>query len=289
MRLKSIQKIFHKQLDPIYGKQEVDSFFFILIEYYFNLPRYYLALDPDFGLSKDEQALMIKALHDLKQERPIQYIIGVTNFLGMPFKVNENVLIPRPETEELVGWVLKELKAMNKTDARVLDVGTGSGCIAIAIAKEFPAAKVYGLDVNGDILEMAKENAELNNVQVHFLISDVLINRDSVPHTSDGFDIIVSNPPYVRYAEKRYIRNNVLKNEPHMALFVDDSNPLKFYDAISELAYHNLNSGGQLFFEINAYLAKDMQILLSGKGFELIELRQDIFGKDRMIKASFDQ
>ena len=285
MKLKSIQKIFHSELDSIYGKQEVDSFFYILIEYYFNLPKYYLALDPDFSLAKDEQALMIKALHDLKMERPIQYIIGMTDFLGMPIKVNENVLIPRPETEELVGWVLMELKNSDQPIDRILDVGTGSGCIAIAIAKEFPNTEVFALDKSEDILDLAKENAALNNVKVKFRHSDVLIDRDGVPGADELFDVIVSNPPYVRYAEKQYMQNNVLLNEPHDALFVEDHNPLKFYDAISDLGLYSLKSGGKLFFEINAYLADDMKDLLQGKGYSEIELRQDIFGKDRMIKA----
>ncbi|MBT8270713.1 MAG: peptide chain release factor N(5)-glutamine methyltransferase [Bacteroidia bacterium] len=285
MKLKGIQNIFHAELDTIYGKKEVDSFFHILIEYYFDLPKYYLALDPDFTLSKEEQALMIKALHDLKQERPIQYIMGVSDFLGMPIKVNENVLIPRPETEELVGWVFKEIKNLDKQEIRVLDVGTGSGCIAIAIAKEFPGTEVYAIDVNNKILSLARENAQLNEVAVTFVRSDVLNHPSKVRWADISFDIIVSNPPYVRYAEKRYMHNNVLKNEPHLALFVEDSNPLKFYDAISELALENLTDKGQLFFEINAYMAQDMYNLLFNKGFEQIELRQDIFGKDRMIKA----
>ena len=286
MKLKRIQNIFHSELDAIYGKREVDSFFYLLIEYYFNLPRYYLALDPDFTLSKDEQALMIKALHDLKQERPIQYIMGVTDFLGMPIKVNENVLIPRPETEELVGWVLKEMKNMDKADIRVLDVGTGSGCIAIAIAKEFPGTQIYGLDVNESILALARENAKLNEVHVDFILSDVLDTSSPISGMTEAFDVIVSNPPYVRYAEKRYMQKNVIQNEPHLALFVEDSNPLKFYDAISDLALENLSENGRLFFEINALLSKDMYNLLYNKGFANIELRQDIFGNDRMIKAN---
>ncbi len=288
MKLKDIQKIFHSELDSIYGKREVDSFFYILIEYYFNLPKYYLALDPDFSLAKDEQALMIKALHDLKFERPIQYILGVTDFLGMPIQVNEKVLIPRPETEELVGWVIKDLKNSNQINPRILDVGTGSGCIAIAIAKEFPNTSVYGLDKAEDILELARENANLNKVSVNFVLSDVLINRDFVPDSDEFFDIIVSNPPYVRYTEKQYMQNNVLLNEPHDALFVEDQNPLKFYNAISDLGLYILKPGGKLFFEINAYLAEDMNELLQEKGYKEIELRQDIFGKDRMIKAIYN-
>ena len=285
MKLKHIQQIFHAELDTVYGKQEVDSFFHILIEYYFNLPRYYLALDPDFSLSKEEQALMIKALHDLNQERPIQYIVGVTEFLGMPIKVNEKVLIPRPETEELVGWMFKELQLIDKSAIRILDVGTGSGCIAIALSKEFPDAEVYAIDMNESILEIAKGNAALNKVKINFIETDILLNKETIPGVKKAFDVIVSNPPYVRYTEKLYMKNNVLQNEPHLALFVDDSDPLKFYNVISQLAVKMLNPGGMLFFEINAYLANEMRVLLEGKGFHNIELKQDIFGKDRMIKA----
>ncbi len=286
MKLKDIQQIFHTELDSVYGKQEVDSFFQILIEYYFNLPRFYLALDPEFSLAKDEQALMVKALHDLKQERPIQYIVGITDFLGMPIQVNENVLIPRPETEELVGWMYQELKAIDKLTFNILDVGTGSGCIAIALAKEFPSAEVFALDVSEDILDVARQNAELNEVRIQFIESNVLVNSSTIPGFNKMFDVIVSNPPYIRYAEKQYMRKNVLLNEPHLALFVDDNNPLKFYDAIAELATHNMSPDGMLFFEINAYLARDMEALLVNKGFENIELRKDLYGKDRMIKAS---
>lgn len=289
MRLKDIQQIFHKELDSIYGISEVDSFFYILIEFYFNLPRYYLALDPDFSLSKDEQALMIKALHDLKQERPIQYITGVTEFLGMPIHVNEKVLIPRPETEELVGWIFKELKKRDRSDFRILDVGTGSGCIAIALTKEFNTAEVFALDVSDSILEMAEENAKLNEVKINFIKSDILFIGDRLNGVKEPLDVIVSNPPYVRYTEKKFMKNNVLKNEPHLALFVDDNDPLKFYNAIADLALKILSEDGMLFFEINAYLAEEMKDLLNEKGFTNVELRQDIFGKDRMIKATRDQ
>lgn len=285
MKLKDIQHIFHKELDRIYGRSEVGNFFYILIEFYFNLPRFYLALDPDFSLSKEEQALMIKALHDLKEERPIQYITGVTEFLGMPIHVNENVLIPRPETEELVGWMFKELQRLDKPDPRILDVGTGSGCIAIALSKEFPSAEVFALDVSDSIIEMAEENAKLNEVDITFIESDILFIGEHLKGIKEPLDVIVSNPPYVRYIEKKYMRDNVLKNEPHIALFVDDNDPLKFYNAIADLAINELADSGLLFFEINAYFAKEMKDMLEAKGFTEVELRKDIFGKDRMVKA----
>ena len=201
----------------------------------------------------------------------------------MIFKVNENTLIPRPETEELVDWILKEGtdRAVN-----VLDIGTGSGCIAIALAKNMPNAKVYALDISKAALKTAKLNADLNKVKIEFIEADILtIGHAELVSVSHKFDVIVSNPPYIQEKEKPLMKPNVLNNEPHLALFVKDENPLLFYEAITEFAIHNLTKNGQLFFEINEYLGRKMIRLLIDNNFKNIELKQDILKKDRMIKA----
>mgnify|MGYP000176850671 FL=1 len=283
MKLKDIQNKFHEVLDAIYGKEEVNSFFFMLVDFYYKISRLQLAMEPDLKIETPDAIL--NALEALKREQPIQYILGETEFYGLPFKVNEHVLIPRPETEELVEWVISEFRIQN-SEFRVLDIGTGSGCIAISLAKNLPNAKVYALDVSKEALKIAKQNAELNHVEVEFIEADILTCRDTeLVSASHKFDIIVSNPPYIRTEEKLQMKNNVLNNEPHLALFVNDENPLLFYEAISSFATHKLNPNSMLFFEINEYLGNDMIRLLKEKQFKNIELKQDIFKKDRMIKG----
>ncbi|UKM63584.1 peptide chain release factor N(5)-glutamine methyltransferase [Flavobacteriaceae bacterium GSB9] len=279
MELKAIQTKFHQELDAIYPVEEVDSFFYHLIEAYFGVSRVQLATNPN--LHFDDNQNILNALVELKKEKPIQYIVGETEFFGLPFQVNENVLIPRPETEELVEWVLKKVDA--KVQISILDIGAGSGCIAIALAKHLPDAKVYALDVSPKALKVASKNAKMNGVEVTFIEADILSVDNITGHIK--FDIVVSNPPYVREKEKQYMKSNVIDNEPHIALFVKDEDPLVFYKAITDFANDNLNNSGLLFFEINEYLGKAMIDMLRHKNFEHIELKQDIFKKDRMIKA----
>jgi len=283
MRLKDIRNTFHNTLDAIYGKEEVGSFFFILIDFYYKVSRVQLAMDAEYDIYDSEKIL--EALGLLKQQKPIQYIIGETEFYGLPFKVNENVLIPRPETEELVESIIKQ--ADNKKHIKILDIGTGSGCIAISLAKNLPNAKVYGLDISTNALKTAKQNAVLNTVNIEFIKADILTTK-RIGNNVDinvKFDIIVSNPPYVREKEKALMVPNVLKNEPHLALFVKDENPLIFYEVITEFAVANLVKNGILYFEINEFLGNDMITLLNDNHFTHIELKQDIFKKDRMIKG----
>ncbi|WP_147677526.1 peptide chain release factor N(5)-glutamine methyltransferase [Algibacter pacificus] len=284
MKLKEIKNTFHLELDPLFPLEEVNRFFYILIEAYYNISRLNLAMDSD--LEVENEALILEALEALKQQKPIQYILGETEFYGLTFKVNENTLIPRPETEELVSWVLK--KAALNEKINILDIGTGSGCIAISIAKNLLKAKVYALDVSQGALKMATENAKLNQVEISFINEDILAVSDSELDKNIKFDIIVSNPPYVRNKEKKMMQANVLENEPHLALFVDDENPLQFYKAITVFAVKNLNKNGGLFFEINEYLGREMIQLLKEHHFENIQLKQDIFKKDRMIKGTFN-
>jgi release factor glutamine methyltransferase len=283
MRLKDIQNTFHKELDTVYLTEEVDNFFYMLTESLCDIKRIDLVMDQNIEIDNSKEIL--NALELLKKQKPIQYILGETEFYGLPFKVNQHVLIPRPETEELVDWILKYVE--NIRQLNILDIGTGSGCIAISLAKNLPNAKVYALDVSKEALTVAKENAHLNNVTIDFMEKDIL----NIPHAelvsaSHKFDIIVSNPPYVREQEKNLMKPNVIDNEPHLALFVKDENPLKFYEAISQFAVNNLSKNGLLFFEINEYLGNEMITLLNNHNFANIELKQDIFKKDRMIKGS---
>ncbi|MGS0524019.1 peptide chain release factor N(5)-glutamine methyltransferase [Zobellia nedashkovskayae] len=247
MVLKEIKNIYHKELDELYAKEEVDSFFYLLIEHYLKLQRFVLALQPNLTLTKDEEQPLFEALSELKLQRPVQYIIGSTSFMDLYFEVNENVLIPRPETEDLIRWIVEEVKTNQperKSGLRILDIGTGSGCIAITLAKLLPDAKIFALDVSKKALEIAKRNAERNAVKVEFVHADIL-NFDGF---ASNFDVIVSNPPYVREMEKREMHKNVLEHEPELALFVSDENPLVFYKAITELAKQNLSEKGLLFF-----------------------------------------
>ena len=220
-------------------------------------------------------------MSELKKEKPIQYLLGETEFNGLKFKVNENVLIPRPETEELVELICHCEERSNLKAVKILDIGTGSGCIAISLARNMLNADVFAIDVSAEALKVAKQNAEQNQVSVTFLEKDILQAEDLL----EQFDVIVSNPPYVRNLEKQEIKNNVLENEPHLALFVDDFDALIFYRKIALLATKNLNNGGQLFFEINQYLGKEMIQLLNELSFSDIELRKDIYGNDRMTRA----
>lgn len=299
MILKDILNIYHKELDDLFGNEEVDSFFNILMEHYLDLKRIHLVLEPQYVITKEAEQPLFEALAHLKLQKPLQYIIGETEFYGLPFKVNEHTLIPRPETEELVALIIANSKdKLPKTNAtetvtssgvekshKILDIGTGTGCIAISLAKHLNNAKVYALDVSEEALKIAKKNAELNEVDVEFLEQNILTACHCALYAESSFDTIVSNPPYVRNLEKAEIQPNVLDNEPHLALFVDDDNPLQFYKAICEFAQINLKDNGSLYFEINEYLGKEMIDLLEGFGFKAIELKQDMFGKNRMIKG----
>lgn len=286
MKLKDIQVIYHKELDPLYGLDEVNSLFYILIETYYDFSRMKLALDPNFEIAKPAIRPLFDALQKLKQEEPIQYILGETVFFDLPFKVNTHTLIPRPETEELVQWVIDDITLNHtKKPLSILDIGTGSGCIAIALAKHIPGASVTALDVSGDALEVVNQNALLNNVDIKCIQNNILNSSHKVMNEKKKFDVIVSNPPYVRNLEKERMQANVLNHEPHLALFVEDDNALQFYIAISKFAVNNLTEKGSLFFEINEYLGAEMKDLLETNNFKSIMLKQDIFGKDRMIKG----
>ena len=294
MNAKQYKIKFIEALEPIHGVDEAESFFYLILEDKFQMKRLDLALDPAFEFSADALNVWEELVTQLKTEIPIQYLLGNTEFFGLPFLVNENVLIPRPETEELVDWIIEEEKRFERLKdeeiegqktIKILDIGTGSGCIAISLAKNIPNATVFAIDVSEKALEVAKMNAEINEVSVNFLEKNILETDDLL----EQFDIIVSNPPYVRNLEKQEIKKNVLEHEPHLALFVEDFDALVFYRKIAALATKNLNRGGQLFFEINQYLGKEMVALLHENGFESVSLRKDIYGNDRMTRAVWNK
>lgn len=265
---------------------EILTFFNRLAENYLGMKRIDITLNPDKKLTETEQKQLITALNRLKKHEPLQYILGETEFYGLLFKVNKNVLIPRPETEELVEWVIKDFQkttsaARKNEPFKILDIGTGSGCIAVSLAKNIPQAQVFGLDFSKKSVEIAKKNADFNAVSVDFLVEDIL-TLEALPQQ---FDCIVSNPPYVRELEKAELQPNVLDHEPASALFVPDQNALLFYRKIAAFALKNLVPGGRLYFEINEYLEAETRELIAGFGYKEIVLHKDIFGKPRMLKA----
>lgn len=279
MILKSLKTYFNKELSVYYPETEIESFFHILTESLLRLKRIDIALNLYQVVSGKKYDKFQDAIKRLQNYEPIQYIIGDTEFYGLKFKVDSSVLIPRPETEELVDWIIKENQT--ETSISILDIGTGSGCIAITLAKHLPSAKVYALDVSVEALKVAQQNALLNSLEVEFIEADVL----DWNHGELKFDIIVSNPPYVRELEKEAMSANVLNYEPHLALFVKDDDALSFYRKISQLSKMLLKPKGQLYFEINENLGQDTKQLMVQDEFKQLELKQDVFNKDRMIKG----
>lgn len=291
MLLKDFKTHFFNSLKNSQDEQEIESFFFILTEYLHNLKRVDLALNPNFELSDTEVEKWNSILADLQQEKPIQYITGEAWFFGLRFEVNENTLIPRPETEELVDWILSSSITQHPSPLTILDIGTGTGCIPISLKANLPQANVSTIDVSEKALEVAKRNATSNKVEINFIQANILEVEDlsqlllPITHYPSPYNIIVSNPPYVRNLEKQEIKKNVLDYEPHLALFVEDTDALLFYRKIAQLALRNLSPNGLLFFEINQYLGKETVELLQNLGFKNIELKKDMYGNDRMIKC----
>ncbi|MDR7371125.1 peptide chain release factor N(5)-glutamine methyltransferase [Flavobacterium aquidurense] len=283
MKIKQYRTQFIKELSPFYDAYEAESFFYLILEDKHKLRQIDLALNHELNFSENDFIVWESLLSQLKKEIPIQYLLGKTSFYGLDFEVNENVLIPRPETEELVEWIVNENGKADKTKKiKILDIGTGSGCIAISLAKNLPNAEVFAIDVSKKAIETAKRNAINNNVDVAFVLLDILKTEE----LQCNFDIIVSNPPYVRNLEKEEIKKNVLEYEPHLALFVEDNDALIFYRKIAALAQKNLLGNGQLFFEINQYLGRETKDLLLKMNFKNVELRKDIYDNDRMMKGN---
>ena len=279
MDLKTLETKFVNELVFLYQEDEIKAMFLIALEHYLNINRASYILKKHTEIDISDLTIFEQLLTQLKNGKPIQYIIGETNFYGLTFKVNPSVLIPRPETEELVAWILE--KTVHQQPKNLLDIGTGSGCIPISLKKNLRHAEIYAIDISADALKTAKQNAALNNVEVNFMQADILNWENLV--VAKQFDVIVSNPPYITESEKLDMHQNVLANEPHLALFVSNDNPLSFYEAIANFAIKNLAKDGLLFFEINEYLGEQTVSLLEDKMFKNIELRKDMQGKDRMI------
>ena len=279
MQLKSLKIFFQNGLLGYYPKEEINTFFYRICEQHLDYKRIDVSLKSETLISPKTFEYFETIISRLLTYEPIQYILGTTSFFGLEFKVDSNVLIPRPETEELVAWILKQTDSSQSL--KILDIGTGSGCIAISLVKHLPNVEIYALDVSPKALEIAEFNAQQNAVELNMIKANVL---DWKP-TDLSFDLIVSNPPYVREIEKERMAPNVLEHEPHLALFVENDNPLVFYRAIVELGKQTLKKQGQLYFEINEYLGKETQALFSSDTFEDVQLKSDIFGKHRMICA----
>jgi len=280
-KISDIRQFYLKELSEIYQPKESAVFLDLIFEEYFGLSRVERVLNPEKRVTESEMLKIHFAIGELKKQMPIQYILEKAEFYGLLFYVDENVLIPRPETEELVEWVLEICG--QEANLNVLDIGTGSGCIAISIKKNLLSGKVWVMDVSPLALEVAKRNAVSNDVEIHFLQQDILESKAS--ENLPQFDVIVSNPPYVRNSEKLLMQKNVLDYEPAFALFVEDNDPLKFYRAIAGFSADHLKQGGSLFLEINEALADETAALLQSKGFSDIIVKKDIYDKDRMIKA----
>ncbi|MFI5453126.1 peptide chain release factor N(5)-glutamine methyltransferase [Pedobacter sp. UC225_61] len=296
MKLKELATKFSTDLNSLYPEGEAHALFLLTLHHLLGLSRADYLLKKEQAISIADISKFETVLKELQTGKPIQYIIGEAHFYGLTLKVNESVLIPRPETEELVEWIISvynsqfavdssDVKSVNRQSSikNILDIGTGSGCIAIALKKNLPDTAIYALDIAVDSLEIAKQNAELNNVKIEFIHQDIL--TPSILHLPSSISIIVSNPPYITENEKAEMHSNVSSHEPHRALFVSNKEPLIFYEAIANFALKNLQQNGLLFFEINEYLGQQTVSLLKDKGFKNIELKKDMQGKDRMIKA----
>jgi len=251
----SVESLFRKELGLLYTKEEIDTFLFYALNEYAGFSRADLVLKKENRFSESELLKFFRVIRKLKQHMPIQYILGNTEFFGLRLKVNEHVLIPRPETEELVEWVLEEYKSQS-TMLNILDIGTGSGCIAIALKKKMQKAEVYALDISEKALALAKENAKENKADIHFIHANILEPEAFRHSIIPTFQVIISNPPYITESEKEMMHKNVLDHEPHLALFVPENDPLLFYRRILSFAERNLSPGGTIFFELNALCAK---------------------------------
>lgn len=282
MTLKELKSTFITQLSEVYPSQEVESIFTVLSEYFLNYTRLETVLKADESLSEEIIKHFENAISRLKRQEPVQYICGQTEFYSLPFKVDKHTLIPRPETEGLVQWIIDDENKKQTKSKTLLDIGTGSGCIAISLAKNLKDIDVSALDFSPEALKTAHKNSVLNSVKVTFFELD-LLDEQTLPQR---YDIMVSNPPYVRELEKSNMRSNVLEYEPKSALFVTDKDPFLFYRRIARLANLYLTDNGRVYFEINEYLSDELKALLLTERFTDIEVRKDIFGKDRMIKCS---
>lgn len=275
MKLKDLKKDFITKLAITYPNEEILSFFKILCEEYLNMSPTEILLAGEELINKKQIDMFSKAIIKLLNEEPIQYILETTSFYGLEFICSPSALIPRPETEELVDWIVKS----ETNEIKILDIGTGTGCISVSLANR-NGFVVDALDVSSSALELAKQNAKKNEVDINFIEADIFEYI-----SNKQYDLIVSNPPYIRNLEKKKMQNNVLNFEPRLSLFVEDDDPLVFYNSILQFANSNLYEKGSVYFEINENFSREMESLLYSYGFTEVELKKDSFGKNRFIRG----
>jgi release factor glutamine methyltransferase len=277
--IKEIKLYLARELEGLYPEPEINALSGIILRTVLKSSGLHIPAFPETVVLQKQIRQITSICRELKTGKPLQYILGHTNFFNCMIRVNSDTMIPRPETEELVDLIIKENKGFR---GAILDAGTGSGCIAIALAINLPGTTVTGIDISEGAILKAKENAILNNARVSFFRAD-LLNID--PSLFSGTDIIVSNPPYILESEKKHIARNVLDYEPHTALFVPDSDPLLYYSAIIKLAETALAPGGRVYFEINEAMGRQMSLLLKSAGYLSVETTRDLNGSDRIIKG----
>lgn len=283
--IKDVFTAYRQELSTIYDANEISAITLLVISDICEINNAKIKAFPELELTSEQSEKLTAILPELKTGKPVQYILGHTEFYGLPFNINSSVLIPRPETEELVEWVIESVGSLKLVVGSILDIGTGSGCIAVSLKKNLPGFKVLAIDISAQALETAASNAELNSVDIEFIEADILDQASHISNLTSQIFLIISNPPYVTLQDKTRMHTNVTDFEPHTALFVPEDDPLVFYKAIADYAMDNLISGGLLFFEINESLGTETVELLQAKGFKNIELRKDMSDRDRMIRA----
>lgn len=280
MTIAEKQKQFVDALSTIYDNREARNMVQILFEDVLEMDTSKLTFEKFRLLTQPQQQHLDDLLVRLLQHEPLQYVTGIADFYGLKFKVNKHVLIPRPETEELVDWIVRDYK--HNPDIDIIDIGTGSGCIPVTLKRQLVAPRVSALDISTGALEVAQQNAALNNAEVDFYECDIL--QQQLPHNK--YDVIVSNPPYIHNNEQLLMRDNVLKYEPHIALFTLDSDVLIFYRRIAQLATTHLKPGGKVYVEINEAKGQEVVDIFNEAGFSSVELKHDLSGKPRMVRAT---
>ncbi len=281
--LQDVKKYFRDKLSEIYGDEELALITRYVLEFVLKCNKTALDAGMHERITESDLVTIIKIVKRLSRHEPIQYVLGEADFYGMKFLVNPSVLIPRPETEELVQEVIKAVKNSGSS-AKILDIGTGSACIPVCIKQQLPLCEVFAMDVSEAALEVAKENARRNKTSIHFFSANILEQVDN-SYPFQQLDVVVSNPPYITKAEAKEMEKRVLNFEPHLALFVEKEDPLQFYKHITDFSITYLKKGGLLFFELNATYANQVVELLNNEGFRAVELINDLSGKPRILKG----
>lgn len=282
MTYSDLKLLWRSKLQPFYDEDECDNLFYLSCYHIKQWGRSRVLFEKDNVVTEEDEKAFNEILKTLLTQKPIQYIFGETEFYQLKFKVDEDVLIPRPETEELVDWIVQD--AMGKRNIKFLDIGTGSGCIAVSLAKNMIHAEAFAMDISGQALTVAEINAKELNVELHLLKADILEMTNVV--VDEHFDVIVSNPPYILKEEAHDMKQNVLHYEPHAALFVTNNDPLQFYKAIAEFAQLNLKKEGSLYFETHESYNEQVKLLLEEKGFSNCITKKDMQNKPRFIRAT---